>query len=109
MRLQQFEEMEHQRLGIPLSGQDLLMEIQDAHDWNVIERILWDQKRWEREEEKRKDAVKAIATQDTQQADSSGPSAMSVKGRPVRNTTTFFVSVRIVFKLLPSCHSNRPI
>jgi len=28
MRLQQFDEMEHQRLGVPLAGADLLMEIQ---------------------------------------------------------------------------------
>jgi len=49
-RLQQFEEMEHQKLGLPLTNADFLTEVQDAHDWNVMERIVWDQKRWERDE-----------------------------------------------------------
>ena len=60
VRLKQFEEMEHQRLGVPLPDYDYLTELQDGHDWNVMERIIWDQKRWEREESKRKAALKAV-------------------------------------------------
>jgi len=60
VRLKQFEEMEHQRLGVPLPDYDYLTELQDGHDWNVMERIVWDQKRWEREESKRKTALKAV-------------------------------------------------
>ena len=60
VRLKQFEEMEHQRLGVALPEFDYLTELQDGHDWNVMERIVWDQKRWEREESKRKAALKAV-------------------------------------------------
>jgi len=63
VRLKQFEEMEHQRLGVPLPDYDYLTELQDGHDWNVMERIVWDQKRWEREESKRKTALKAVQFQ----------------------------------------------
>jgi len=60
VRLKQFEEMEHQRLGVPLPDYDYLNELQDGHDWNVMERIIWDQKRWEREEAKRKAALQQV-------------------------------------------------
>ena len=60
-RLRQFEEMERQKLGIPLSKINLLEELQDSHDWNVMERILYDQKKWEKEEWKRKMASRGGA------------------------------------------------
>jgi len=52
-RLQQFEDMEQQRLGGPPSGVDYLSELQEACDWNVVERIVYDQRMWEREEMRR--------------------------------------------------------
>jgi len=52
-RLQQFEEMERERLGVAPSGVDYLSELQEACDWNVVERIVYDQRMWEREEVKR--------------------------------------------------------
>jgi hypothetical protein len=74
VRLKQFEEMEHQRLGVPLPDYDYLTELQDGHDWNVMERIVWDQKRWEREESKRKAALKAVQFEKDLMADNAeGP------------------------------------
>jgi hypothetical protein len=76
-RLKQFEEMEFQRLGIPLPDLDFLTELQDGHDWNVMERILWDQKRWEREENKRKATLKAVQVVKELRADESAKPKVS--------------------------------
>lgn len=77
VRLKQFEEMEHQRLGVPLPDYDYLTELQDGHDWNVMERILWDQKRWEREESKRKAMLKQVQVEKELMTDSAASAEAS--------------------------------
>lgn len=72
-RLRQFEEMEHQRLGAPLKDTNMLEDLQDSCDWNVVERIVYDQRKWERDEVNR--AKELRVNQKAKDAEAGGKAA----------------------------------
>lgn len=65
--------MEHQRLGAPLKDSNMLEDLQDSCDWNVVERIVYDQRKWERDEVNR--AKELRVNQKAKDAEAGGKAA----------------------------------